>query len=78
MQKIGTSSIAISSDIHELGRIIRSDRLRQGMTLVECASLIDRNVSTLKRIESGEGLPFISTLFAISDTLNIPSETLFN
>ena len=60
-----------------IGKIIRSERNKTGITLEELAEKIDRDWSFLSQIERGKSIPSIETLSRICSALHIPLSKLF-
>lgn len=60
-----------------IGKIIREERNKAGITLEELVEKIDRDWSYLSQIERGKSVPSIETLVRISNALNISLSNLF-
>ena len=59
-----------------IGQRIKEMRISKKITQSSLASLCDIDIRTIQRIEKGEFNMSLKILFAISDTLNIPPESL--
>ena len=67
-----------SNEVYKnIGKIIRAERNKKGLTLEELGEKVDRDWSYLSQIERGKSVPSIETLARISDALNIPLNSLF-
>jgi transcriptional regulator with XRE-family HTH domain len=61
-----------------LGGRIREERVRQGMSLRGLAREVGVSASMISQIETAKAQPSVSTLYAITSTLGISIEDLFN
>jgi transcriptional regulator with XRE-family HTH domain len=66
------------TDVPWLGRRIREERARQGMSLRGLAREVGVSASMISQIETAKAQPSVSTLYAITSTLGISIEDLFN
>jgi transcriptional regulator with XRE-family HTH domain len=66
------------TDVPWLGRRIREERVRQGMSLRGLAREVGVSASMISQIETAKAQPSVSTLYAITSTLGISIEDLFN
>jgi len=65
------------TDVPWLGRRIRAERVRQGMSLRGLAREVGVSASMISQIETAKSQPSVSTLYAITSTLGISIEDLF-
>ena len=65
------------SDVPWLGRRIREERVRQGMSLRGLAREVGVSASMVSQIETSKTRPSVSTLYAITSALGISVEDLF-
>ncbi len=65
------------SDVPWLGRRIREERVRQGMSLRGLAREVGVSASMVSQIETSKTQPSVSTLYAITSALGISVEDLF-
>ena len=65
------------SDVPWLGRRIREERVRQGMSLRGLAREVGVSASMVSQIETSKTRPSVSTLYAITSALGISIEDLF-
>jgi transcriptional regulator with XRE-family HTH domain len=61
-----------------LGRIIRSLRLRKGLTLEELAQRSRLSAAMISKVESGQSSPSINSLRNISEALSVPVAYMFS
>ena len=61
-----------------LGPRIRAERIRREVTIRALARVIGVSPSLISQIETGKSQPSVSTLYAMSSTLGLPLEELFN
>lgn len=61
----------------EIGKLIRAQRKKRGITLVELAEVTNISVSFLSQIETGKCEPSINSLKKIADGLHISLNDLF-
>src|SRR5258706_6500642 len=66
-----------ASDVPWLGRRIREERVRQGMSLRGLARTVGVSASMVSQIETAKTQPSVSTLYAITSALGISVEDLF-
>jgi transcriptional regulator with XRE-family HTH domain len=66
------------TDVPWLGRRIREERVRQGMSLRGLARAVGVSASMVSQIETAKAKPSVSTLYAITSALGISIEDLFN
>jgi transcriptional regulator with XRE-family HTH domain/quercetin dioxygenase-like cupin family protein len=66
------------ADVPWLGRRIREERVRQGMSLRGLARVVGVSASMVSQIETAKAQPSVSTLYAITSALGISIEDLFN
>ncbi|MCS6874017.1 MAG: helix-turn-helix domain-containing protein [Pyrinomonadaceae bacterium] len=59
-------------DLKELGKRVKEQRERQGLSLRDLASQIGISASTLSRIEKGTGKPDADNIAKLASWLNIP------
>ena len=59
------------TDVPWLGRRIRAERVRQGMSLRGLAREVGVSASMISQIETAKSQPSVSTLYAITSTLGI-------
>ena len=65
------------SEINEgIGRIIRAERKKNGMTLDELSGMINKSKSTLSKYEKGQIAIDVETLYELSDVFHIHVEQL--
>ncbi len=69
-------SIKITEEIL-VGRRIRDERKRQGLSLRSLAGLSNLNINTLCLIENGKTSPSVSTLQQLASALSVPIVTFF-
>jgi transcriptional regulator with XRE-family HTH domain len=67
-----------TSPEQDIGKRIRSNRLKQAMTLQELASRTNLSKSLLSKIENGKVSSPVSTLFTIAKALNTKITYFFN
>lgn len=60
-----------------IGRAVRRERERAGLSLSALAKQADLAKSTLSQLEAGQGNPNIETLWSIATALDIPFSQLF-
>ncbi|MEK6646304.1 MAG: helix-turn-helix transcriptional regulator [Candidatus Firestonebacteria bacterium] len=60
-----------------IGKIIRNERNKRGMTLEQLAEKTQRDWSYLSQIERGKNVPSIETLVRICEALTISLSNLF-
>ncbi len=60
-----------------IGKIIRNERNKRGLTLEQLAEKTQRDWSYLSQIERGKNVPSIETLIRICEALNISLGNLF-
>jgi transcriptional regulator with XRE-family HTH domain len=65
------------ADVPWLGRRIREERVRQGMSLRGLARAVGVSASMVSQIETAKAKPSVSTLYAITSALGISIEDLF-
>jgi transcriptional regulator with XRE-family HTH domain/quercetin dioxygenase-like cupin family protein len=65
------------TDVPWLGRRIREERVRQGMSLRGLARAVGVSASMVSQIETAKSQPSVSTLYAITSALGISIEDLF-
>ena len=65
------------SDVPWLGRRIREERVRQGISLRGLAREVGVSASMVSQIETSKTQPSVSTLYAITSALGISIEDLF-
>ncbi len=63
---------------NSLGRIIRSLRIRKGLTLEELAQRSDLSAAMISKVESGQTSPSINSLRNISEALSVPVAYMFS
>jgi len=69
----------MNKDLSEkVGLSIRNLRIKQNISLVEMSDKLDVEYNNLIRIEKGRTNPTISTLYKISEALNIKLSDIFN
>lgn len=66
------------TDVPWIGRRIREERVRQGLSLRGLAREVGVSASMISQIETAKSQPSVSTLYAITSTLGISIEGLFN
>ena len=62
----------------KVGLSIRKLRIKQNISLIEMSDKLDVEYNNLIRIEKGRTNPTISTLYKISDALNIKLSDIFS
>src|SRR5215471_21435137 len=67
----------MSIDVPWLGRRIREERVRQGMSLRGLAREVGVSASMISQIETTKSQPSVSTLYAITSALEVSIEDLF-
>jgi transcriptional regulator with XRE-family HTH domain len=65
------------TEVPWLGRRIREERVRQGMSLRGLARAVGVSASMVSQIETAKSQPSVSTLYAITSALGISIEDLF-
>ncbi|MCW7540474.1 helix-turn-helix domain-containing protein [Aquabacterium sp. A7-Y] len=58
------------------GAVVRAERQQQGLTLSDLALRSGMNWRHLSRVERGESVPSLVTIFALANALEIPPRTL--
>lgn len=71
----GRARVATSAP--EVGRRIREERLRLGMSLRKLARDVGVSASMISQIETGKSQPSVSTLYAITSALGVPVDAVF-
>lgn len=64
--------------LRSLGRAIRRERMRQGLTQTAAAMRWQVSRSWLSQLENGRGDPGLRQLVALSDRMGVPLSTLFS
>ena len=62
--------------IQAFGDIVRSERLRLGLTQQDVALRAGVHLNFVGRIERGQAEPSLSTIFAIAQALEVPADTI--
>ncbi|NEE02394.1 helix-turn-helix domain-containing protein [Phytoactinopolyspora halotolerans] len=62
----------------DIGARLRSERSRRGISARALAREIGVSPSLISQIETGKSRPSVSTLYAITNALGVPIETLFD
>lgn len=65
-------------DLSHLGKQLRDQRNRKGLTLREVARRAAISPSMISQIENGRVMPSVSTLWSLSTILGMPIDELFN
>ncbi len=65
-------------DLSSLGRQIREERNRRGLSLREVARRAKISPSMISQIENGHVMPSVSTLWSLTTILGMPIDELFN
>ena len=66
-----------ASDVPPLGQRIRAERLRRDLSLRALAREVGVSASMISQIETGKAQPSVSTLYAITTTLGLSIEEVF-
>jgi transcriptional regulator with XRE-family HTH domain len=61
----------------QLGSRLRAARLRSGLGVRELSRKLDLSASSISQIELGRTVPSVSTLYALTNALNISMDSLF-
>ena len=62
--------------IDNLGSVIKSARVKKGISQEQLAEMLDVTPTHVKHMESGRRKPSVEILFAISDKLNMSLDSL--
>ena len=65
------------ADMPSLGERIRAERVRQGVSLRALARAVGVSASMISQIETGKSRPSVSTLYAITSSLNLSLLEIF-
>lgn len=65
-------------DLSYLGKQLREERNRKGLSLREVARRAEISPSMISQIENGRVMPSVSTLWSLSTILGMPIDELFN
>jgi len=62
--------------IHAFGDVLRSERLRLGLTQQDVALRAGVHINFVGRIERGQAEPSLSTIFALAQALELAPESI--
>lgn len=74
----GAEAEAGAPDLEYLGRRLREERERQGLSLRELARRVSMSPSMISQIERGLAMPSVSTLWSLATEFAIPIDEMFN
>lgn len=74
----GDPADPIARRTHRLGESVRAARLRAGLSQRELAARLSLSSGMISQLEKGLTQPSVTTLLALSDTLDVSLDSLFN